>query len=435
MAVRGWLLALPLLLAACDMDLTDPNNPNESQAIATAAGIKQVAVGLQAEYGNALVNPIYITGLVADEIGAIAQAFESYRNVDAGLPAENNVGTSSETWATMYDVVQDANVLLDNVPNIPNLQPGTTSGIIALAKLFKAMAFGNLLQAFERIPLVVGVEHQDAAFGTREEGLTAVLALLNEARQQLATTPASAEFTSQVLAPGFDLANTIDAMIARYALIAGDLTQALAAAQRVNLNVLSEFRFSANDVNPLWNMWNNSGNAYRMRPEDSFRLQAQPGDMRVGYWVTEAAPPSGQTGSIVPLDEFTKWTLTVGREASFPAYFPDELRLIQAEVLARQNNLGQALVLLNQVRTQCTSTLAEPVACLPALTTADVPTQAALLDAILRERQYELYLQGVAWSDLRRFGKTVKYQYMPVPEGECTRNSSTPQELCRTAGI
>ncbi|MBI2615303.1 MAG: RagB/SusD family nutrient uptake outer membrane protein [Gemmatimonadetes bacterium] len=109
---------------------------------------------------------------------------------------------------------------------------------------------------------------------------------------------------------------------------------------------------------------------------------------------------------------------------------PDEILLIQAEVYARQGDSAQALTLVNQVRTPCASTLNEPVACLAALTAADVPTPQAMLDAILREREYELYLQGVHWSDLRRFGKRVKYNFMMISSAECGNNPNAPAELC-----
>jgi starch-binding outer membrane protein, SusD/RagB family len=423
---RALLVATAALCLGCDLDLSDPNNPNEASVITTPSGLKQVAVGLQAEYANEFSDPVYIAGLVADEIGAIPQAFESYRLVDAGGVVANDLGPSTETWAGQYDVVQVADVLLDNVPKVTTLGPEMSNALTALAKTFKALAFGNLLQTYERIPIEVGLDDQNPPFVTRAEGLATVLRLLNEARQQLATAP-PAEFTNTIVAPGFDLVNTINAMIARYSLVAGDLAGALAAAQRVNPNVLAEFRFSANDANPVWNMWFNGGNSLRMRPEDRWRLAAETGDQRVPYWVTVAAI----TGSTVPLDDFAKYTT---RESSFPAYLPDEMRLIQAEVYARQNNLTQALTLLNQVRTQCSSPLAEPVACLPALTAAQVATQAAMLDAILRARQYELFVQGVSWSDLRRFGKPVKYQYMMVSSAECTRNRNAPPELCRETG-
>jgi hypothetical protein len=174
-------------------------------------------------------------------------------------------------------------------------------------------------------------------------------------------------------------------------------------------------------------MWYNSGNAYRMRPEDGFRIAAEAGDGRVAYWVAEGAV----NGSTVPLDNFTKYSVNV---APWPFYLPDEMRLIRAEVLARQNDLDGALDLVNEVRTPCASALAEPVACLPELTLGDLPTQQAMLTQILYEREYELYLQGLRWSDLRRFGVTPKYPFMMVPETECERNPSTPDELCGATG-
>lgn len=422
---RGALVVVgALLVAACDLDMTDPNSPNEQDIITSASGLKEVGRGLQAEWGDQIVDPIYLAELVTDGIGAIPAAFESYRLVDAGQPISNDLGPSTETWAGMYDVVLVANTLLENVPDAP-MTPGTKSGILAMANLFKAMAFGNLLQAYERIPLDVGLQSLNPEFASRQEGLQAVLQLLDAARQQIQTTPPSAEFNSDVKAPGFDLANTIDAMIARYSLIAGELTAAAAAAARVDPSVLSEYRFTATDRNQLWVMWYGSGNAYALRPEDRFRLEAEPGDKRVAHWVVEA----GTTGSAGPLDNFARYG---SREASLPYYFPDEMRLIRAEVLARQDDLEGALVLVNEVRTPCSSPLNEPVACLPALTLAQVPTQQAMLDRILHEREYELYLQGLRWSDLRRFGEETKYEFMMVSELECERNVNTPRELCGT---
>ncbi len=419
------LFALVAGVSACDMDLVDPNNPEETQATGTVAGLKQIGVGLQATYANELVDPVYISALVTDQIGAIEAAFESFRNVDAGLPVNNSEGPSTEPWTGQYNVVQVADILIENVPNV-EMAAGTESGLLALAKLFKAMSFGNLLQVYERIPLDVGPDNPEPQFATRQEGLAAVLSLLNEARQHMTTVPVSTEFTSEVLAPGFNLANTIDALIARYSLIAGDLTGAAAAAQLVNLGTLSEFRFVATDPNPLWNLWYNSGNAWRMRPQDQVRTGAQAGDQRVAYFVQPSTTDIASNANS-PLDNFVRFS---SNSHTYPAYYPDEMRLIIAEVRARTNNLQGALDMLNVVRTQCTSALDEPVACLAPLTLADAPTQAAVLDAILRERYYELFLQGLYWSDLRRFGKPVKYTFMMVHRGECQNNQNAPAEVC-----
>jgi starch-binding outer membrane protein, SusD/RagB family len=414
---------LTLTAAACDLDLADPNVPPEGDVLNSPDNVLRVGIGLQAEYSNQFSDPIVTVGMVTNEIGAGTSTFESYRVVDTGSgPAMNDFGFSTGTWSGMYRVVRHANDLINAAPTV-GLGPGTTSGLLALGKLYKALALGNLLQVFERVPLDVGPTIENATFATREQGLAEVVRLLEEANTHLQQTPASAEFNAQVLAPGFDLPNTVRAMLARYALIQGDLPKADAAAASVNLTVFSEFRFSAGDPNPVWNLVVNGGNSTSARPKDQFRTQAQAGDQRVGYWVVEAA----LQGFASPLDNFNRYS---DRTHSFPAYLPDEMRLIRAEVAARQNRLDDALTFLNQVRTPCTSALPEPVACLPALTLAEVPTQAAMLAAILRERRYELYMQGLRWSDLRRFGQPVKYQWMPVPITECGRNSNVPQDLC-----
>ncbi len=404
-----------LALGACELDFTDPNVPGEGEVIGTPRTLGQVAVGLQALYSDQLVDPVYVTGLVTNEVGAGANSFDAYQRADLGDSITGVDGPSTDPWAGQYDVIRTANVLIENVENV-GFGPGTTSGILALAKLYKGMAFGNLYQIYERVPLNVSATSNDAPFASRPEVIAEVLRLLEEARQQLATTAPSTEFNTTILAPGMNLPNTIDAMLARYHLIAGNLDEAMAAAQRVDLSVLSEFRFASADVNPLWNLWYNSGNAYQMRATHSFRMEAEAGDRRVAYWVTaDTVPGAGER-----MDQISRYGTA---PVSYPAYLPDEMRLIMAEVHARQGRLTDALALVNEVRTQCASALNEPVACLPALTLAQVATEQAMLAEILRQRRYELYLQGVRWSDLRRFGQATPYTFMPVPISECDRNN------------
>jgi starch-binding outer membrane protein, SusD/RagB family len=409
--------------AACNLDLNDPNIPTEEDVITTPSSILRVGIGLQAEYSNQFHDPVYVTALVTNELGANTSTFEYLRVLDTGSgPATNDFGASLGPWAGQYRVIRVADFLIANAPTA-GFGPGTTSGLVAMGKLYNAMALGNLIQIYERIPLDTDPANASAPFADRPTVFGEIIRLLESAQADLAAAPASAEFRAQILAPGFNLENTIHAMLARYALIAGDLAKADAAAASVNLSVFSEFRFSAADVNPLWNFALNGGNSTSMRPKDSFRLGAEPGDGRVAYWVSEAPIQ----GFAAPLDNFNRFSASTH---SYPAYLPDEMRLIRAEVAARQNRLGDALAFVNAVRTPCSSPLPEPVACLPALTLDQVPTQAAMLTQILRERRYELYLQNLRWSDLRRFGQPVKFQWMPVPIAECDRNAATPAALC-----
>ncbi len=420
--------ALPVLmigalaLTGCDLDLTDPNNPSEDDVLGSIAGVLQVAVGLQAEYGNEQVDPVYVAALVADEVGAGGATFQNIQQADAGDPIEPGTGPSESPWAGMYDVVLVSNVLLEAAPEV-GMGEATLSGVLALAETYKAMAFGNLLMTYERIPLDVGGDNTAPEFASRAEGVDEVFSLLASARARIQATPPSSVFEDDVLAPGMDLGQLIDAMTARYAIVFERYPEAGAAAAQVDLTRYSEFRFAAEDPNPIWNLWYNGGNSTQMRPEDRWRLEAEAGDQRVGYWVSEA----DIDGAVVALDDHAVFD---AQAAPIPAFFPDEMRLIRAEVAARNNQLTDALALVNEVRTPCSSPLDEPVACLPALTAGDVPTQQAMLAEILKQRQYELFTLGTAWRDLERFGEPIKYSWMNIPVTECDRNPNAPLELC-----
>lgn len=410
------LLAGALALGGCELDLQDPNRPTEDQVFSTADGILGVASGLQAQYADELRDPIWVVGLVTDEIGVGTGAFANYIELDSGNRITRGYFNTQafDPFSGMYAVVKLADDLLRTVPETTVIGEGTRSGILALARLYKAMALGNLIQLYEQVPLDVGPDRA-APLRDRQAVLTEVLRLLQEARTQIQASAPSEAFRTRVLAPGYSLAPVIDAMIARYALIAGDYDLAIEAAQRVPLGSLNTLQFSNTDPNPLWNLWYNSGNAYLMRPEQSFRLQAEEGDRRVAYWVQ----PANLQGAVTRLDELNQYR---GRTDALPLYLPDEMRLIQAEAYARRDQLAQARTLINAVRTQCTASVAEPVACLPALPDAQLATRAQILQEILRQRRYELYLTGLRYEDLRRFGQPLKYAWLPIPQGECDRN-------------
>ncbi len=418
---RLGLLAIALLVfGACDLDLQDPNLPTEADVLGSVQGVTAVAIGLQADYSNHFENLVFVTGLVTDEVGAGAATFQVYQDVDAGNVdgRDNALSPTLGPWSGMYSVVKLANDLIREAPNV-GFGSATLSGILALAELYKGVAFGNIAQIYEDAPIDVGPQVEAPTFLSSDEVLAEAISLLESARDRIAATPPSDEFNNNILAPGLDLENTIQAMLARFALIAGDYATANTAAAAVDLTVLSELRFSATDQNPIYDMWYGSGNAYQMRPEDSWRLAADGGDQRVDYWTTVA----DITGAVVPLDELNHYNTP---DDPYPFYLPDEMKLIRAEVAARNNDLATALTLLNEVRTQCPADVVvdEPAACLAALPAAAVSDQASMLAAIHYERQYELYLQCVSWSDQRRFGTTLKYDWMLTPQTECERNAN-----------
>jgi hypothetical protein len=411
------LLFAGLVASGCDLDLNDPNSPTEENVFGDGQNLILVAIGLQAEAAEMMGPQIFVASLAADELGAGSATFDNFKAADIGAELVAGQYLSEAPWTAAYRVNKLVDDLLTAVPDA-NLRAGTRSGIIAMAKTFRAMAFGHLATLFEAAPLDAGIDNLDAEFSPRAEVLAEAISLLASARSDITATPLSDEFRNSVQAPGFNLEATIPALLARYNLMAGNYAAAATEAQNVPAAARSVFQFSANDRNPVYTNTYNSGNAYQLRARQEVRLNAEAADQRVAYWVAAASIQ----GASRTLDDLAKYRAP---EESFPIFLPDEMTLIRAEVAARNTDLVMARTLLNAVRTQCTGT-GEPAACLPPLTATDLPDQQSVLNEILRQRRYELYLQGLRFDDLRRFAAQRKYDFLPLPQTECDRNPSAP---------
>ena len=210
-------------------------------------------------------------------------------------------------------------------------------------------------------------------------------------------------------------------MLARYYLVAGQYSNAIAASDRVSRTILSVLAYPTPGRNPIENLSLQLAYVAGLR---SFASQAETGDRRPNYWLntTIAGPNANPPDTLLYF--LRKYSTP---QESFPLYLPDEMKLIKAEALARTNDLVGAMVLVNEVRTQTSSTVDEPVAGLGPVV---LLTQSAVLAEIARQRRYELYMQGMRWEDTRRFGTAVTVTptltWLPIPTRECDVNPANP---------
>ncbi|HEX9108210.1 MAG TPA: RagB/SusD family nutrient uptake outer membrane protein [Longimicrobiales bacterium] len=413
------LAAATLLLSACQsLDVKNPNSPTEQSVLTDANGVLALGVGIQQQYAQGYINYLVPDALVTDEWGTKSRSLLSYQTLLTGGPNfDKSFDVVSLPYSTTYRIALTADNISKSAPGV-GLSAGTQAGLIALARLIRAMALGNALQLYQQLPVNYVVS--GATPQPRAVALDTVIALLEQARAGVASLSDTdlSGLKSRVLGPGFDLKNTIDAMLARYYLIRGSYQQAIDAAARVNQGVLSVLTYPSPTTNPIWNL---GINAQYVAGLHSFTTQAQAGDPRPAYWLNTATHPAANPDSA--LDELKKYST---QNEAIPAYLPAEMLLIQAEGYARLNNTAQALVFLNQERTARSWPIDQPAAGLPALTTADVPTQNALLQVIAYERRYELYGQIVRWEDMRRlpqpWANALSMPWLPIPQSECLSN-------------
>ncbi|HEV2149468.1 MAG TPA: RagB/SusD family nutrient uptake outer membrane protein [Longimicrobiaceae bacterium] len=420
------LLAAALAGTGCELDLTNPNSPVEEEVVNNPEGIIALAVGMQGQYASSVLTFVRAPALVTDEWGTQTRALTADISLLTGEGLDASFGVVEAPYAAAFRVIRSANLLINNAPQV-GLGRGLETGIVALAKTFKAMSIGAIAQQYDRV--ATDAAPGGAPLKDRMAAFNEAIALLESARADLAGVSAAelAGFRSRVVPSAFDLENTINALLARYYLFTGQHQQAIAAADRVNLARLSLLLYPDPTINPIYNY---SFVARYTAGLQSFAKEAEAGDRRPTYWLDPSVSPAANPRDtlLFALRQYS------GKNDPYPVYLPDEMRLIKAEALVRLGgaaNFAQALALINQVRTQSTSALNEPVAALPPKTAAELSTQAALLRQIAYERRYELYMQGLRWEDLRRLGQFVDrrptFTFLPLPTQECLAN---PQANC-----
>ena len=385
-------------LGACSLDLKNPNSPTEAEIAANVDNVIGLATGLQSRFSQSYGNFAYMAGLVNDEFAAISAALVSISDAEQGLVAPGTA-IADNVFNSVYRTVRSADELLSGSSALSSqIAAGTLSGLRALAYALKAEALGEALQSYQQIPInTFGVVKP--TYVARSVALAYVRALLDSAAAEITTTPPSAFFNSNVLTPGVNLSNTIQLFRARYARIANDDATAIAASNgvaRVGAPALSTLSFVAPTVNFFANV---STGANGILPRRQFRTSMTGGDQRFVYFV-RAATATGRVGAL--LDSLARYSSLT---APIPVYMPDEALLIKAEALANQNNIPEAIAVLDSVRTDCTGGrgLDDPKACLLGYVAAGgAATQAAVLADIYVQRRYELFGTGLRWEDSRR---------------------------------
>jgi hypothetical protein len=383
--------------------------------LTTPAGLRTLGVGLQGRLGNFIGPSVTLTGVVAGELGNTNASLSTTREFQKYPIASANSAAIDPTnpdllafWSTGFQTVRAANDILQNADAVA-LPAGTKSGLTALAKTAKAFAYGQMIEAWPQLPL--DLTRVPPGYNPRSEVLAQVLALLASARTDLAT-PVSTEFTSGVLQSTIDLPNTIRAFQARYALAAGSYDAAIAFANEVPATATSRYSYSTVDPNPIWQ--SAIANGY-FAVISTFRTDAEPGDTRVNRFTqpTQITPTPFGGANLYPLNVYRLST------DPYALFSQDELSLIRAEAYARTNRLPQAIAEINVVRAN---------AGLGPQTAVTLPTQAAVLDEIYRQRRYALFLTGTRWADERRFGRIAEARttWLPYPAQETVGNPNPP---------
>ncbi len=421
--VGGLLVAL---LSSCSAEYLNPSAASETQVTNDVNGLITLANGLQFRYSVGRQAPVYTTivgsGVSTRELRVLNAGNLDEENLRLGGAVVDGVnGIVRQLWSQSNLIKGNADLILNKLSIVTD--PGVRSGLQAYATIYKALAIGTMATYFEQVTVENTAKPR---FVPRVEALNQAIVLLETAQAAIAATPPTAGFTSRVVA-GIDIPNTINALIARYALMAGDNAKALAAANRVVLTVRSEIRFDDVTRNPIWDVA--LGNVNVVQPVDlglglPVALRPVATDRRLDFYFLSRTATAGV---------FRGRGFFKSNGDAIPMYLPGEMLLIKAEAQARQNNLAAAVTELNAVLTKTTDAWGIGAG-LPAY--AGENTQPAILAEIYRQRRIELFMSGSSFEDARRFGRPVSTaadsernrNFYPYPAVERDNNPNTPAD-------
>ena len=262
-----------VLMTSCETDFDNPNAATAEETFSSREGILAASVGLQQLYSTTALRWMVETPAITTREGGITTTFQNMIELEDGGSSLPNFNSNVQgLWSSMFRVIKIAEDIEANAATI-DLEAGTQSGLIAHAKLFKAMAIGALSQNFEQV--VIQTNNDNAAeFVTRNQGYETAIILLNEAKNALTAAAASDEFTNAVTLGNINLINSINTYLARYNLFAGNYDAAISAANEVNLASTSTFAYDSQNLNPIWSrvFLNDAPN---FKPRDNFGLPAE----------------------------------------------------------------------------------------------------------------------------------------------------------------
>jgi hypothetical protein len=424
--ISGLTLALMLVLvSSCNQEFLNPSAASQTQVVSDVSGLMSLANGLTYKYSVLRSSPNYTvptaSGLLTRELTVLNAGNtdeELLRQGGNAVVGSNSVVT--QLWNQSHLLKSNAEIIIANLGIVAD--QGTKGGLMAHASIFRALGLGNLATFWENAPIKTGTS---AAFVPRAAVLAEAISTLEAGAAELAKAPLSSYFTTNI-APGIDYANTINALLARYNMMAGNFDKALTAANAVTISVSTKSVMNHDDASQNSLYFISFSNRNVTEPvDDKFSLppalQTPASDKRIPFFINPTAGKNKGNASFF-----------IANNSAVPIYRPGEVILLKAEANVRKpvQDLTAALTELNKVLQKLPASDALGIG-------ADQPaysgpvTAAAILDEIYKQRCIELYLSGLRLEDSRRFGRPATERgrsFLPYPFSERDNNSNTPAD-------
>lgn len=390
------------------LDVPPATVVESGRAITDAVSARAAAAGLydalqsQDYYGGRMV---VMPEFLSDNAAHVG-TFTDFREADQNRLNALNASVSG-MWAAVYRAIGRANAVIASVPGVADLTEAERDQILGEAYFVRALSHLNATVLWGDAPLVTEVIESPEEAGAVTNATQADLYRqihndLDQAEALLSDDAASTQANLGAAA----------ALRARVYLFQKQWAAAEAQAEKVLAMGYSLAPEYADLFTP-------SGSA---TSEDIFRLAFNDQDSNIlSYWYLakpvggrlEVGPTAGFIGGFQAGDERRAATIASVGSTNYVSKLQSglagtehvhiirlaEIILIKAEAEAQQGKLADAVASYNLIRARA--------GLAPHVLGVDVTTQQQVLDAIMRERRYELAFEGFRWQDLTRTGTAV----------------------------
>ncbi|MDQ0106851.1 hypothetical protein J2T02_001964 [Chitinophaga terrae (ex Kim and Jung 2007)] len=400
-----------------------------------------------------------IGGLSSDEMQVIPIRYPTLQLYYTNNLSPNSI-TSQNTWINIYKNIFTLNDAIEGISQTTSLKPVFKNQLLGEAKFFRAWCYFYLVGLYGEVALALTSDYTKNRLLSRskpEEVWPIIIKDLKESQELLNSNFVDATLTSPSTERVRPTKWAADALLARAYLYTENWSLAESEASKVINNTALFSLDSLTDVfkknskesilqaQPTNATYNTTYGIFYIIPDGSapnFRHPVylsdhllnsfEPNDSRKNIWIK-----SSESAGVKYYYPF-KYTMyqTINPTDPLTEYYVllriSEQYLIRSEARAQQNKLSLALEDLNIIRNRA------------GIGNSSAVTQKEILDAILHERQVELFAEwGDRWLDLKRRNKIDEVmaivtaekggkwsnfrKYFPINQEELMRNPNLKQ--------
>lgn len=417
------LVIVTAILASCNPfsidEMQDPNNPSVGSVAknATKDQIQFLITGLESRHRSYVNNVTRAWGTFGREIWSLNASDPRYQTDWLGqegrVPDRSYFGfgnTGGGSWASPYQAIKQANVLILAGENTDNISSEAKSAVLGFAKTIEGFQFmipANWVYS-NGIRIDVADPLNPGPFVPYEQALDAIKGILDEGDQAL-QAGGSGDFPF-TLTSGFNNFNTIAklrqvnrAITARLNAYRKDWQGVLSALDNSFMDLNGDLKAgpahpygaAPDSFNPIYYVPNAPVNTIIV-VHPSVLADTTAGDKRIREKFFQRDEPvlvSTDAGSLIGEYQDARWESNTD---PIPFIKNEELILLKAEAHAQLDQTAEAVEAINIIRN------AAGIGSYTGGTNKD-----QLIDEILYQRRYSLWAEpwGHRWIDARRYGK------------------------------